>query len=112
MSYKTFVRPVLDRLDSETWHLNVKELMHLCEFSGLTLRFLEFVSSGGSRVRDKRLGVTIAGVPFENPLIVGAGWDKTAKAVKALYSIGFGGSRWVRSLKDPREEIRSRDSSW
>ena len=91
MIYKTFVRPVLDRLDSETGHHNVKELMHLCEFSGLTLRLLEFAASGGTRVRDKRLGVTIAGVPFENPLIVGAGWDKTARAVKALYSVGFGG---------------------
>ena len=91
MIYKTFLRPVLDRLDSETWHLNVKELMHLCEFSGLTLRLLEFAASGGGRVRDARLGVTVAGVRFENPLIVGAGWDKTARAVRALHSIGFGG---------------------
>ena len=91
MSYKTFVRPLLDRLDSEAWHLNVKELMHLCEFSGAALRLLEFVSSGGSRVRDRRLGVTVAGMPFENPLIVGAGWDKTARALRALYSLGFAG---------------------
>jgi len=91
MSYKTFVRPLLDRLDSETWHHNVKELMHLCEFSGLTLRLLEFAASGGSRIRDERLAVTVAGVPFENPLIVGAGWDKTARALRALYSVGFAG---------------------
>lgn len=91
MIYKTFLRPVLDRLDSETWHHNVKELMHLCEFSGLTLRLLEFAASGGARVRDKRLGVTVAGVPFENPLIVGAGWDKTARVLRALYSLGFAG---------------------
>ncbi|MXZ48701.1 MAG: quinone-dependent dihydroorotate dehydrogenase [Candidatus Dadabacteria bacterium] len=91
MIYKTFLRPVLDRLDSETWHHNVKELMHLCEFSGLTLRFLEFAASGGARVRDKRLGVSVAGVPFENPLIVGAGWDKTGKALRALCSLGFAG---------------------
>ena len=91
MIYKTFLRPVLDRLDSETWHLNVKELMHLCEFSGPALRLLEFAASGGSRVRDARLGVTVAGVHFENPLIVGAGWDKTARAVRALHSVGFGG---------------------
>lgn len=91
MSYKTFVRPLLDRLDSETWHHNVKELMHLCEFSGLALRLLEFAASGGSRVRDEKLAVTVAGVPFENPLIVGAGWDKTARALRALYSVGFAG---------------------
>ncbi len=91
MIYKTFLRPVLDRLDSETWHHNVKELMHLCEFSSLTLRLLEFAASGGARVRDRRLGVTIAGVPFDNPLIVGAGWDKTGRALRALYSLGFAG---------------------
>ena len=91
MIYKTFLRPVLDRLDSETWHHNVKELMHLCEISGLTLRLFEFAASGGARVRDKRLGVTVAGVPFENPLIVGAGWDKTGRALRALYSLGFAG---------------------
>ena len=91
MIYKTFLRPVLDRLDSETWHHNVKELMHLCEFSGLTLRLLEFAASGGAKVRDKRLGVTVGGVSFENPLIVGAGWDKTGRALRALYSLGFAG---------------------
>lgn len=91
MIYKTFLRPVLDRLDSETWHHNVKELMHLCEFSGLTLRLLELAASGGSRFEDKRLGVTVAGVPFETPLIVGAGWDKTGRALRALYSLGFAG---------------------
>ena len=102
MIYKTFVRPVLDRLDSETWHLNVKELMHLCEFSGLTLRLLEFAASGGARVRDKKLGVTVAGVPFENPLIVGAGWDKTAKALRALYSVGFAGVEVGSVIKRPQ----------
>ena len=91
MIYKTFLRPVLDRLDSETWHHNVKELMHVCEFSGLTLRLLELAASGGSRFGNRRLAVTVAGIPFENPLIVGAGWDKTGRALWALYSIGFAG---------------------
>lgn len=91
MIYKTFLRPVLDRLDSETWHHNVKELMHLCEFSGLTLRLLELAASAGNRFEDKRLAITVAGVPFENPLIVGAGWDKTGRALRALYSLGFAG---------------------
>ena len=91
MIYKTLLRPVLDRLDSETWHLNVKELMRLCESSDIALRVLEFAASGGSRVRDRRLGVTVGGVRFENPLIVGAGWDKTARSLRALYSLGFAG---------------------
>lgn len=50
-----------------------------------------FASGGPRSVRDERLAVTVAGVRFENPLIVGAGWDKTARAVRALRSIGFAG---------------------
>ena len=65
--------------------------MHVCELSGLTLRLLELAASGGSRFGNRRLAVTVAGIPFENPLIVGAGWDKTGRALRALYSIGFAG---------------------
>ena len=91
MSYKTFIRPLLDRLDSETWHIRAKETMRFCEMSVHTLRLLEFVSSGGTRVSDERLSVTAGGVYFENPLVVGAGWDKTGRAVRALHAIGFAG---------------------
>ncbi len=102
MIYKTFLRPVLDRLDSEAWHLNVKGLMHLCEFTGFTLRILEFAANGGPRIRDEKLAVRVGGVSFENPLIVGAGWDKTARALRALYSLGFAGVEVGSVLKRPQ----------
>lgn len=65
--------------------------MRLCESSGAGRLLLSFASGVQGRVRDDRLAVTVAGMRFENPLIVGAGWDKTARAVRALHSIGFAG---------------------
>lgn len=100
MIYKTFVRPVLDRLDSETWHANARELMRLCERSPLGLGLLELASGG--RVRDERLAVTVAGMSFENPLMVGAGWDKSARSVRALHSIGFAGVEVGSVVKRPQ----------
>lgn len=103
MSYKAFVRPLLDRLDSETWHVRVKELMRVCEVSVHTLRLLEFASSGGRRILDERLRVKVGGVSFENPLVVGAGWDKTCRAVRALYAIGFAGVEVGSVVERPQE---------
>jgi dihydroorotate dehydrogenase len=46
---------------------------------------------GGERVKDSRLNVTMAGISFENPVMVGAGWDKKGWAVDGLYALGFSG---------------------
>lgn len=43
------------------------------------------------RIADVRLKTSVAGVTFENPVIVGAGWDKKGRAVHGLYSLGFAG---------------------
>src|SRR6185437_10547952 len=40
---------------------------------------------------DPRLRTTIAGIPLQNPLVVGAGWDKTGEAVATLHALGFAG---------------------
>ena len=89
--YKTLVRPILDKLDSETWHNVVRELLHLTEETRITLKLLEFTACGGSRLVDERLNVNLSGIQLENPLLVGAGWDKSGRAVKAINSIGFAG---------------------
>lgn len=89
--YKTLIRPILDHLDSETWHKNARELMHYSEFSSVSLKALELFANRGNRVEDKSLNVNLAGIHLENPLLVGAGWDKTGRAVKALNAIGFAG---------------------
>ena len=89
--YKSLIRPVLNNLDSETWHGVARELMHFAEITPLTLSILERLSCGGSRFTDSRLKVCPGGIKLENPLLVGAGWDKSGRAVKALWTIGFSG---------------------
>jgi len=43
------------------------------------------------RVEDPALLTTLAGIEFENPIMVGAGWDKKGWAVRGLYQLGFSG---------------------
>jgi dihydroorotate dehydrogenase len=43
------------------------------------------------RIVDPRLATEVAGIPFESPLIVGAGEDKTGRCVDGFYLLGFAG---------------------
>ncbi|WP_462137406.1 quinone-dependent dihydroorotate dehydrogenase [Candidatus Mycalebacterium sp.] len=87
--YKNFVNPILDRFDSETLHSAVIESLHLAAKTPLTLSLAEFATNGGRRFSDKRLETEIDGLRLENPLIVGAGWDKKGRAVAGLRAMGF-----------------------
>jgi len=89
--YKEIIRPILDRLDSETWHNIARESLHIAEISPITLKILEQFAYGRRRFVDERLRVVVDGVEFENPFIVGAGWDKAGRAVKGLWQLGFAG---------------------
>lgn len=89
--YKSIIRPLLDKLDSETWHNIVREGMHIAEGSRVTLKLVELMACGGNKLVDQRLNVNLAGIELENPLLIGAGWDKYGRAVKALHAIGFAG---------------------
>jgi len=89
--YKQVISPILDRLDSETWHHRGREALHYAELSSFTLSILEKFAFKGKRFVDRRLKVSLSGVKFENPLIVGAGWDKEGRSVKALWQVGFAG---------------------
>ncbi|MGQ0793954.1 MAG: quinone-dependent dihydroorotate dehydrogenase [Deltaproteobacteria bacterium] len=100
--YKALIRPVLDRLDSETWHDIAREALSAAEVSPLTLRALEWLACSGRRFEDERLRVNIGGVEFENPLLVGAGWDKKGRAVLALRRIGFAGVEVGSVLAHPQ----------
>lgn len=89
--YKQIIRPILDRLDSETWHDIARESLHIAEMSPFTLKLLEKFAYGGRRFVDQRLRVSLGELELENPLIVGAGWDKAGRAVKGLWELGFAG---------------------
>jgi dihydroorotate dehydrogenase len=41
------------------------------------------------RVDDERLRTNFSGIDLDNPLIVGAGWDKKGRAVRGLFRLGF-----------------------
>lgn len=101
--YKTLIRPVLDRLDSERWHGIARELLHFTELTPLTLKILRYASCGNiQRFTDKRLGVNISGMELDNPLLVGAGWDKSGRALKALWTLGFSGIEVGSVLEYPQ----------
>lgn len=89
--YKRYVSPVLDRLDSETWQVRAKEALHLAEATPFTLKLLEQFAYQRERFTNQRLKVVLGGVEFDNPVMVGAGWDKAGRAVKGLYTLGFSG---------------------
>jgi len=90
--YKSIVSPWLDKRDSETWHIKAREALHLAELSSVTLWLLEKIATYRSeRFYNERLNVVVGGVEFDNPLLVGAGWDKPGRSVKALYQLGFAG---------------------
>jgi dihydroorotate dehydrogenase len=86
-----------ERLTSHIETLEGEYLKTAAEFSLHTLskytfgnQVIEFVT-GRERLEDSRLNAELAGLFFENPLIVGAGWDKKGWAVDGLYSLGFAG---------------------
>lgn len=57
---------------------------------------------GGDRVEDPRLAMEVAGLKFENPLMIGAGWDKRGWAVDGLYKLGFAGTEVGSVLVHPQ----------
>ncbi len=89
--FKKFIDPVLMRLDSETWHTRAREALHLAETTPFTLKLLEQCADHHRRFADERLRVVLGGIELDNPVLVGAGWDKAGRAVKALHTLGFSG---------------------
>jgi dihydroorotate dehydrogenase len=87
--YKEIIRPILNKFDSETFHDLARESLHLAELSHITLKLLEQFADKHSRFEDKHLKTTLGGLELENPLIVGAGWDKAGRAVLGLWHLGF-----------------------
>lgn len=85
------ISPVLDRMDSERGHVMAREALHMAEATPITLRLLELFADQHSRFSNEKLNITAGGVSFENPVMVGAGWDKKGRAVQALYALGFSG---------------------
>ncbi len=84
--YTSFVRPILFCMDPEVVHTMT---LRACAAAGRSALLLQVVRSR-LRVVDPRLGQTIAGIRFENPIGLAAGFDKNGVAVKMLGALGFG----------------------
>ncbi len=101
--YKEIIDPILMKLDSETWHTRAREALHLAEATPFTLKLLEQFADRHQRFTDKRLHISLSGIEFENPVVVGAGWDKAGRAIKALYTLGFAGVEVGTVVAYPQE---------
>ncbi|MEO6508673.1 MAG: dihydroorotate dehydrogenase (quinone), partial [Patescibacteria group bacterium] len=89
--YKGIVSPALDHLDSERMHVAARESLHWVEKIPFGLSIAERFAYHRERFRNERLKIDVGGIEFENPVMVGAGWDKLGHAVKGLYQLGFSG---------------------
>ncbi len=66
-------------------------LHHLSQ-SELGARIIEAYAFGlERRIYDPRLHTEIAGMEFDSPIMVGAGWDKKGRAIRGLYNLGYSG---------------------
>lgn len=84
--YSIFLKPFFLSLDPETAHELAKNFLGIGQkFPG----FLTLMESMTSYQSD-RLKTKIAGIEFENPLGMGAGFDKTGELYPFLSRMGFG----------------------
>ena len=84
--YQRAVRPILFRFDPERIHngsIAIGELVGHVGFLSAAVRSLYCFD-------DDRLRQQIAGITFDNPIGLAAGFDKNAKAMHGLESLGFG----------------------
>ncbi|MBK9048214.1 MAG: quinone-dependent dihydroorotate dehydrogenase [Bacteroidetes bacterium] len=84
--YKSLIRPVLFLFDAEKVHHFV---MNILKTAGKIPGMLKLQESM-FLVDDPSLERTVAGIKFRNPVGLAAGFDKDAKAIAELGSLGFG----------------------
>ncbi|MCO8122329.1 quinone-dependent dihydroorotate dehydrogenase [Stieleria sp. TO1_6] len=84
--YQRLIRPLLFRCDPEWTHdrsIAVAELFGRVPGATTVLRRLV-------RSQQPCLRTTVAGIEFENPVGLAAGYDKSGRAISALSGLGFG----------------------
>jgi len=86
MLYESLIRPVLFRFDPELAH---GATLAACQAAGRA-RPAMGLARHALRLADPRLSIELAGLRFENPLGLAAGFDKNARAIPALAALGFG----------------------
>ncbi len=84
--YSSVVRPILFRLNAETAHHWTVEA---CRFGGRVpgVPWATHAMLGHS---SSELACTVAGLRFDNPIGLAAGWDKSGRALRLIDHLGFG----------------------
>ena len=86
------IRPMVETLRGEGLKTAAELTLSTLSRFSMGERFLEHYAFGAEgRIEDPALHTTVAGIEFENPVMVGAGWDKKGRAVRGLYDLGFSG---------------------
>ena len=86
MIYKSLIRPVLFLFDAEKVHHFV---MNILKTAGKIPGML-WLQESMFLIEDPSLERTVAGIKFRNPVGLAAGFDKDARAIAELGSLGFG----------------------
>lgn len=86
ISYATSLRPLLFRLDAELAHHGTVEACHwLGRLPGVPQLTRALFETNEPCLRTEG-----AGLSFDNPLGLAAGWDKSGRALRMIDSMGFG----------------------
>lgn len=85
MNFYHFIRPILFRLDPEVAHTIVSSILRKVISGPIAEMVAEYYT-----VNDARLESRIFDLHFPNPVGLAAGFDKNAKMVNELASLGFG----------------------
>ncbi|MGQ0535832.1 MAG: quinone-dependent dihydroorotate dehydrogenase [Methanobacteriota archaeon] len=84
--YKALLRPFLFQMDPEAAHHRAVDALERVHRSPV----LQGMARGFFPHRDPSLRTTVCGLEFENPVGLAAGFDKDARLVQALATLGFG----------------------
>ncbi len=84
--YKSLVFPVLKKIDPERVHYLVTDFLKLAH----KLPFIPSLLKSIYTVENPSLGKEVFGLHFKNPVGLAAGFDKNAKWIDELSSLGFG----------------------
>lgn len=86
MIYKLFVRPFLFLIDPESGHGIVIKLLEWLGNHPLLIRAISTLFT----YENSKLETNLFGLTFRNPVGLAAGFDKDARVVNALLTLGFG----------------------
>lgn len=84
--YANFIKPLLFRLPPELAH---RLAIEFCRLAGALPGFTELFRACYS-FSNPTLRCEVAGLHFDNPIGIAAGWDKNGRALRVLDSLGFG----------------------